>query len=116
MSYPASSAKYEILEKKLFHLFREQLPEARESLLRIIKRTFRASSMIENVNGCIRDFIDLKREIPHNCFILLKVFFNTKKPIRSRHKSWVGRSALDRLNGKSNPDFLDIVVGSNLVA
>ena len=116
MSYPASSAKYEILEKKLFHLFREQLPEARESLLRIIKRTFRASSMIENVNGCIRDFIDLKREIPHNFFILLKVFFNTKKPIRSRHKSWVGRSALDRLNGKSNPDFLDIVVGSNLVA
>ena len=116
MSYPAGSAKYEILEKKLFHLFREQLPEARKSLLQIINRTYRASSMIENVNGCIRDFIDLKREIPHNCFVLLKVFFNTKKAMRSRHKSWIGKSALDRLNGKSNPDFLDIVVGPNLAA
>ena len=116
MSYPAGSVKYEILEKKLFHLFREQLPEARESLHRIIKRTYRASSMIENVNGCIRDFIDLKREIPHECFILLKVFFNTKKSIRSRHKSWVGKSALDRLTGRSNPDFLDIVVGANHAA
>ena len=116
MSYPVGSAKYEILEKKLFHLFREQLPEARETLLRIIKRTYRASSMIENVNGCIRDFIDLKREIPHKCFVLLKVFFNTKKSMRSRHKSWVGKSALDRLTGQSNPDFLDIVVGSNPAA
>ena len=116
MSYPAGSAKYVVLEKKLFHLFREQLPEARESLLQIIKHTYRASSMIENVNGCIRDFIDLKREIPHKFFVLLKVFFNTKKPMRSRHKSWIGKSSLDRLTGKSNPDFLDIVVGPNLAA
>ena len=116
MSYPAGSAKYEILEKKLFHLFREQLPEARESLRRIIKQTYRASSMIENVNECIRDFIDLKREIPDKFFVLLKVFFNTKKSIRSRHNSWIGRSALDRLTGKTNPDFLDIVVGPNLIA
>ena len=116
LAYPANSVQYEILEKKLFHLFRKQLPEARVSLTQLIKSTYRASSMIENVNGCIRDFIDLKREIPQNCFVLIKVFFNTKKSARSRHKSWIGTSALDRLTGQSNPDFLDIVVGPYFAA
>lgn len=116
MSYPANSAKYEFLEKKLYHLFRDRLPEARDTLCQVIKRTYRASSMIENVNGCIRDFIELKREIPSKCFILLKVFFNTKKSMRSRHKSWVGTSALDRLTGQENPDFLDIVTTPRFVA
>ena len=114
MTYPSNSAKYEFAEKKLFHIFGRQLPDPRMILQEVINKTYRASSMIENVNGCIRDFIDLKREIPQKCFVLLKVFFNTKKAKRSRHKTWIGTSALDRLTGQQNPEFLDIVVAPRL--
>lgn len=110
-AYPAQSAEYEFMEKKLYRLFGKRLPDARLALSRLVETTYRASSIVENVNGCTRDFIELKRTIPEGFFVLLKVFFNTKKSLRSRNKGWKFTSALDRLTGTMNPEFLDIVIG-----
>ena len=104
-----SSKKWELMENRLWKRFGRRLPEAKEVLDILLRTTHRASSMIENLNGRLRCFIDLKREIPESFMILIKVFFNTKKQIRSRHGNWKGTSALDRLTGKQNPEFLDIV-------
>lgn len=107
--YPSDSFEYEAIETRLYRVFKEQLPDARTALNEILKKTYRASSLIENVNGRLRAFINLKREIPEYCLVLLKVFFNTKKAIRSRNAEWINTSAIDRLTGASNPEFLDIV-------
>ena len=100
---------YEWMEMRLYRRFGKQLPEAREALCEMIRSARRASSMIENVNGRLRCFMDLKREIPAEFLILIKVFFNTKKPFRSRHKGWEGSSALERLTQSRCPEFLDLV-------
>ena len=97
------------VERRLYRRFKEHLSEACHAIDEIVKSIHRASSMIENVNGRIRCFINLKREIPEHFMILIKVFFNTKKPVRSRRKDWKNKSAAERLTGKCYPEFLDIV-------
>ena len=104
-----SALAWEYMEVRLWRRFGNRLLEAREALEKMLLSTHRASSMIENLNGRLRCFMDLKREIPEQFLILVKVFFNTKKQMRSRHDEWKGTSALDRLTGKQTPEFLDIV-------
>ena len=65
--------------------------------------------MVENLNGRLRSFIDLKRKVPEQFLILIKVYMNTKKPPRLRHKEWKNTSAVERLTKKKYPEFLDIV-------
>ena len=104
-----SALAWEYMEVRLWRRFGNRLLEAREALEKMLLSTHRASSMIENLNGRLRCFMDLKREIPEQFLILIKVYFNTKKQMRSRHDEWKGTSALDRLTGKQTPEFLDIV-------
>ena len=109
--YPANSEENAQIEMRLYHKFGNRLAEARTDLKKMVNSARRASSMIENLNGRLRCFMDLKREIPKDFLILIKVFFNTKKAYRSRHEDWVGTSAIERLTGKQYPEFLDLVVG-----
>ena len=104
-----SNQAWECMEVRLWRRFGNRLPEAREVLEKMLRSTHRASSMIENLNGRLRCFMNLKREIPEQFLILIKVYFNTKKQMRSRHEEWKGTSALERLTGKRTPEFLDIV-------
>lgn len=53
--------------------------------------------------------MDLKRAVPKPLFILLKVFFNTKKDRRPRNRDGKGTSAIDRLTGHDCPEFLDLL-------
>ena len=108
-AYPANSKEYALVEKRLRHLFRNQLSKARATLDDIQKNCFRASSMVENLNSRIRPFIDEKRRVFHKDFSMIRFFLNTMKPFRSRKCERKGRSALDRLTGKECPEFLDIV-------
>ena len=104
-----NSQAYDCMETRLYHRFGPLLPKAREVLEDLLRTTRRASSMIENLNGRLRCFMDLKREIPDQFLILIKVYFNTKKSLRSRRSNWKGTSALERLTKKHWPEFLDLV-------
>ena len=110
-AYPPESTIYEQLELRLYKKLRNRLPEAREALSELIRTTYRASSLVENVNGRLRNFINLKRIVPDDFFSLIKPFLNSKKASRSRRKDWKGTSALDRLTGQSWPEFLDLICG-----
>ncbi|MBR4211746.1 MAG: hypothetical protein IKR84_05085 [Oscillibacter sp.] len=52
------------MEEKLYSIFRQRLPEAREALKELIRHTYRASSPDENVNGRLRVFMNARRVIP----------------------------------------------------
>ena len=97
------------MDKRLSQRFGVQLSAARAVLDELIQSTHRASSMVENVNSRLRCFMDLKREIPEEFLILIKVFFNTKKPLRNRNTDWEGSSAVERLTRCKYPEFLDLV-------
>ena len=111
-TYSAYSAEYAAIEKRLFQKMGNRILDARELLSDIIHMTYRASSMIENVNGRVRCYMNMKREIPEDFLILLKLYFNTRKAVRPANRHWVHTSALDRLTGCDNPSFLDMLFGS----
>jgi hypothetical protein len=75
-----------------------------QKLLNGIKK---ASSLVENLNGRIRRYIDMKRVVPTRFFVLMKVYFNTRRYKRSRCKERIGKSPWELLTGKSQPEFLE---------
>lgn len=111
MTLDINSERCQIIEEKLYRIFKGRYLEARESFHQIIRTTCRASSDIENVNGRIRVHMNAERHIPDKQFPLLKMMLNTKKCHRSRRPERMGTSALDRLTGQNTPDFLDALLG-----
>ena len=85
----------------------EKYTEAQNEFNLLLDTTKKASSMVENLNGRIRVFIEVKRVIPTSFFVLLKVFFNTRKYRRSRYAARKGKSPLELLTNTSQPDFLE---------
>lgn len=80
---------------------------AREEFQKLLKKTHKASSLVENLNGRIRVYIEMKQIIPTHLFVLLKVYFNTRKYRRNRCQERVGKSPLELLKGEPQPDFLE---------
>jgi len=105
------SEEYRFMEKKLYHIFGQRLPEARLALENLIATTYRASSPDENLNGRLRVFMNARRGIPESQFPLYRLFLNTVKPVRSRRPERIGTSALERLTGRKQPEFLDALLG-----
>ena len=110
-AYSSDSEEYGCIEKKLYHIFGKKIIEARSKFNETLHTVHRASSMIENLNSCIRPFMNQKRKIPERFFILLKVFLNTEKAYRTTVSEWEGTSAIERLTGQRYPEFLDLMLG-----
>lgn len=107
LSYsPESNQSNEILYKQVLLLGR-RYDEAKEEFRKILKRIKKASSLVENLNGRIRVFIEVKRVIPTKFFVLLKVYFNTRRYKRSRCNERIGKSPLELLRGSPQPEFLE---------
>ena len=93
----------------LFGFDSEEREKAECELALLISNTYRASSMIENVNGRIRDYIDCKRSVPPLFFSLIQLYLNTKKYRRSEVPERRGKSPLELLTGKSHDSFYQIL-------
>ena len=107
LSYnPWSSESNDLLYQQVLMLG-NRYDEARAEFESLLNRTKKASSLVENLNGRIRTFIEVKRIIPTSFFVLLKVYFNTRRFKRSRIKERVGKSPLELLTGTSQPTFLE---------
>ena len=107
MSYnPGSPENNEILYKQVL-ILGERYLEVRGEFERLLNGIKKASSLVENLNGRIRVFIEVKRIIPPRFFILLKVYFNTRRYKRSRCKGRIGKSPLELLTGTPQPEFLE---------
>ncbi|WP_185753782.1 hypothetical protein [Selenomonas sp. AB3002] len=59
----------------------------------------RASSMVENVNGRLRAYMNIKRHVSSNFYSLVQLHMNAKKYRRSRVASRKGHSPLELLTG-----------------
>ncbi len=108
-AYVAQTWECSQIEYKLGNLLCKRYTEVREEFERILSSAKRASSMVENVNGRIRTYMNLKRIVPKSFFTLMKVYFNTKKYRRSRVPQRIGKSPIELLTGKEYPEFLECV-------
>jgi len=107
LAFGSSSKQYKDMEYQLVIMLMGKYDEARFEFQKILDGTKKASSLVENLNGRIRVYIDIKRIIPTRFFVLLKVFFNTRPYRRSRIKERIGKSPLELLTGRPQPSFLE---------
>lgn len=109
--YHPDSQEYRSADRRLRHILKKKYADVYLEIEGILKGIKRASSLVENLNGRLRRYMNLKRMIPEKFLTLLKVYFNTKKYRRSRIAEHVGKSPLELLTGQEHPDFYDIVCG-----
>ena len=107
MSYSPGSVQSSEIHCSLVKLLTGKYLDARDEFRRLSDTTKKASSLVENLNGRIRVFIEVKRVIPTRFFILLKVFYNTRRYKRSRYLDRKGKSPMELLTGSPQPDFLE---------
>ena len=109
MSYSPGFAQYERMNDELAKILPEQYSalQIRSEYQKLLAGVKKASSLVENLNGRIRSYIDMKRVVPTRFFVLMKVYFNTCRYKRSRCKERIGKSPLELLTGKPQPEFLE---------
>lgn len=110
-SYPEGSVQQKAADRKLRRTLGSHYGDIRREADILLDGIKRASSMVENLNGRLRRYMNLKRIIPERFLTLLKVYFNTRPYRRSRKKEREGKSPLELLTGQKHPDFYDIVLG-----
>jgi hypothetical protein len=105
LSYSPSSVQSNEAQIDLVHILKEKYTEARAQFQNLLNTVKKASSMVENLNGRIRVYMEVKRVVPTRFFVLMKVYFNTRRYKRSRRNERIGRSPLELLTGTPQPDF-----------
>ena len=73
------------------------------------RHTVRASSMVENLNGRLRNYFSLRRHIGPDYLALLQFFLNHRCFLRSEHPDRVGKSPAELLTGQRHPHWLEML-------
>ena len=71
--------------------------------------TFRSSSWVENINGRLRNYFFLRRQIGSDYLELLQFYFNHHCYQRSAVASRVGKSPTELLTGEPHPHWLSLL-------
>lgn len=111
LGYQPDSLEYRAAERRVRRKLKGAYGSCYLKVQEILDGVKRASSLVENLNGRLRPYMNLKRMVPKKFLTLLKVYFNTKKYRRSRKAERVGKSPLELLTGQKQKDFYDIVCG-----
>lgn len=109
--YRPGSPEYRSADRRIRHMLKGAYGSCYLKVQEILEGVKRASSLVENLNGRLRPYMNLKRMVPGKFLTLLKVYFNTKRYRRSRKAERVGKSPLELLTGQKHKDFYDIVCG-----
>ena len=96
---------WEELHQKLswkFHHLHEAVQEA-------MKQPLRASSMVENLNSCLRNYFFLRKQLGPSYLNLLQFFLNHRQFLRSECEERVGKSPKELMMGESHPHWLEML-------
>jgi hypothetical protein len=72
----------------------------------VAARVVRASSVIENLNSCLRSYFFLRRQLSPDYLALLQFFLNHRRLLRSEHPERAGKSPAEVLAGESHRHWL----------
>lgn len=103
------SDNYAIRSLPLQELLGDQYDEIEDAVIDALNSTERTSSMVENLNGRLRPYFFLRREIGHGYLDCLRFFLNHKPFDRSRSPHRKGKSPAMLLSGKSHLHWLEML-------
>lgn len=111
LTFGEEHCKYWILEGKLLSKFAKDLKPIQTQVKALLDNTFRASSIVENVNSLIRPYFSLRKTIGRSNFLnLLQFYFNTKTIERcDKFPDRVGKSRLQVFTGKKHLTWLQLI-------
>jgi hypothetical protein len=80
-----------------------------EAVVCAMENTHRSSSMVENLNGRLRNYFYLRRNLSQGYLDLLRFYLNHKVFMRSDRPERVGKSPIGLLTGKAHPHWLELL-------
>ena len=102
---PAHWRQAAALRQQLRHRF-HPLQEAVQTLA---DQVVRASSLVENLNSRLRNYLFLRRQLGPAYLDLLRFFLNHRRFLRSEHPERVDRSPAELLTGAEHPHWLEML-------
>lgn len=103
------SKGYYALECVIYRQIHHYFHPVREAVEELVKTTHRSSSLIENLNGRLRNYFFLRRQIGPGYLELLRFFLNHHPFMRSAHTEKVGKSPAEMLTGEKHPHWLELL-------
>jgi len=97
------------LERRLRRLLKHQFFALEQAVQQALSKTFRASSLIENLNGRLRSYFSLRRHIGADYLDLLRFFFNHRRYMRSRCPERVKKSPAEVMTEEPHPHWLEML-------
>ena len=104
-----TNPQYWKLESKLRNILKLQFSDIQEEIAKALSKIYRASSPIENLNGRLRNYFNLRHQIGAPYLDLLRFFLNHHKFLRSRHPERVGKSPAELMTGKKHPHWIEML-------
>lgn len=103
------SQSYYNKNSQLYQNIHNNFYAIQQEIINLIKHTHRASSMVENLNGRVRNYFFLRRQIGSSYLDLLRFFFNHHSFMRSKHPERVGKTPAQLLTGQPHPHWLELL-------
>ena len=79
------------------------------ALVNAMADTHRSSSLVENLNGRLRNYFFLRRNLGQGYLDLLRFFLNHRVFMRSERPERIGKSPAKLLTGKPHPHWLELL-------
>jgi hypothetical protein len=79
------------------------------AIINAMDETHRSSSLVENLNGRLRNYFFLRRNLGQGYLELLRFFLNHRVFMRSDQPERVGKTPTELLTGKSHPHWLELL-------
>ena len=106
---PETSLAYWQRREQLNRLLGWKLHGILEAVSDAMDETHRSSSMVENLNGRLRNYFFLRRHLGQGYLDLLRFFLNHRTFARSERPERVGKSPAELMTGKPRPHWLELL-------
>jgi len=80
-----------------------------EAVVNAMDEIHRCSSLVENLNGRLRNYFFLRRNLGQGYLDLLRFFLNHRVFMRSERPERIGKSPAELLTGKPHPHWLELL-------
>ncbi|WP_019506146.1 hypothetical protein [Pleurocapsa sp. PCC 7319] len=94
---------------QLYQQLSEKFLPVKEAVESAMKSTPRASSLVENLNSCLRNYFFLRKHLNSDYLDLLRFFLNHRTFRSSRVRERVGKSPTELMTGKKHPHWLSLL-------
>jgi hypothetical protein len=96
-------------EARVREQLKGQFYKVEQAVVQAMNETPRASSMIENFNGRLRNYFFLRRTLGSHYLDLLRFFLNHRTFMRSERAERVGKSPAELLTGQKHSHWLELL-------